>query len=82
VSQKVQSCAREEKEMIFMRHLGVKMRDKEIQINEKVNSLNNHSTSVPTPWEHTMLYKGINENSEVSSLPQIHFGMPFCGSRP
>jgi hypothetical protein len=36
--------------MIFMRHLGVKMKDKEIQINEKVRSLNNHSTRVPRPW--------------------------------
>jgi hypothetical protein len=37
-----------------MRHLGVKMRDKEIQ-NEKVKSLNNHSMRVPRPWEHTIL---------------------------
>jgi hypothetical protein len=37
-----------------MRHLVVKMRDKETQINEKVKSLNNHSMRVPKPWEHTM----------------------------
>jgi len=31
------------------------MRVKEIQINEKVKSLNNHSMRVPRPWEDTML---------------------------
>jgi len=45
-----------------MRHLRVKMRDKEIQINEKVKSLNNHSMRVPRPWEHTMLQQVINDN--------------------
>ncbi len=33
-----------------MRHLEVKMRDKEIQINEKAKSLNNHSMRVPRPY--------------------------------
>jgi hypothetical protein len=31
------------------------MRDKEVQINEKVKSLNNHSTRVPRPSERTIL---------------------------
>ncbi len=45
-----------------MRHLEGTMRDKEIQINEKLKSLNNHSMTVPRPWEHTILQQVINEN--------------------